>query len=120
MRATRLRIPYWQFLLLPTLAFFLGATLNQIAMVFNGGAMPVLVHSCPADGLDWLHTCWDSHTHLKFLTDWINLHTMIASVGDMLLWAGQASQDICWIIWAVLIINDANYAPAPYRRGVEW
>ena len=107
----RLRIPHSLFLLGPTLAFAVGFTLNAIVIAANGGSMPVLV---PAganllDPQDWIHHAMTAVSHLPWLSDWIVIRGFaIASPGDFLIWAGLATQTIGWVIWAVLMIRDAN------------
>lgn len=83
-------IPYKSLLLGPTILFWVGAFMNKVTMAVNNGLMPVLVPGgCPIDDngkvvlvLDSTHSCMTSISHLKWLSDWINWHDVIASLGD--------------------------------------
>lgn len=106
----RLRLPYWQLLLLPSLAIVLGFTMNALVMAANHASMPVLTPvGISWSPEDWLHHNMTPATHLKLLADWIVIRGEgIASLGDFLLWGGDKTREICWIVWAALVIRDAN------------
>lgn len=96
-------IPHKFLLLGPQVIFWLGAALNQFVMALNGAMMPVLVPGgCPVDAerglLDFRHVCMNAGTHLKFLADILNIGEGIASIGDMLLWTGEA------VMWPAIFI----------------
>ena len=105
----RWKIPFVSFLVGPQLTLYIGAAFNQLAMAANGGAMPVLMPGCSTSSDDWRHQCMTAATHLKFLSDWINLHSVIASVGDLLIWAGDKLTVPCLIIWATLVIRELQW-----------
>lgn len=106
----RLRIPYWYFLVLPSAAFFIGALMNVLVIAANHASMPVLVpNGLSLDAEDWIHHAMTPATHLKLLADWIVIRGEgVASIGDYLIWAGLKTREICWIVWAALVIRDAN------------
>ena len=64
--------------------------MNQIAMAANHNLMPVFYAGCTAGEIDseGIHVCAGPQTRLKFLTDWINLHSSIDSPGDICIFAG--------------------------------
>jgi hypothetical protein len=97
----KLKIPYWQFLLGPSLAFGLGFLFNALVRAANHGQMPVLwPGGCPPGtmGDDIIHSCMVAPTRLKFLADWIITHSGVASPGDFLEWLFEAT------FWPGLII----------------
>lgn len=109
------KIPYWPLLLGPMLMFGLGFAMNAIVCGVNGASMPVLVPSsmtvngCPIDPEDWIHHCMTAQTHLKILADWIAInHLGIASPGDLLEWASEATSVPAFFLWIGCILKDAN------------
>jgi hypothetical protein len=115
------RIPYWYLAIGPYLLVSLGFALNALVMAFNGGQMPVLwpggcdvMHAVQdavisAGGSDSLHSCMTHSSHLKFLADWIVIKGVgIASPGDFLEWAYEATYIPAAAIWAAFLIKDCN------------
>lgn len=98
------RIPYWGLLAGPWLIFYLGAGLNQLVMAVNGGAMPVLFPGVLDLSSDPIHIAMTHATHLKFLADWIDLHTAILSPGDLLLLLAEAIQSPCFYAWLAIVL----------------
>lgn len=104
-------IPFKSLLVVPSAIYWLGAILNQIVMIANGAMMPVLMPGgCPVDAdggiLDPVHKCMTAATHLKFLADIINVHVFIGSLGDMLLFLGDAITLPAVFIWAGLAARE--------------
>jgi hypothetical protein len=71
-----------------------GSILNQIAIHFNHGKMPIFpslsyitgyVNSQMLNQVSQLHIVGDAHTRLYFLTDILDLGYTILSVGDILI-----------------------------------
>lgn len=109
MKLTKFPIPYWYFLLLPTLLYYLGVFLNVGVMALNHGQMPVLMP--PGLGnhnfdFDATHVLMTNQTHLKFFCDWIWTGDGIASPGDALLWFGDKYTNMCLAVWAALMVRD--------------
>lgn len=104
------RIPHWPFLILPALSEFLGATLNQLALIANGGQMPVLFPGWAKPDLsdDPIHVPMTALSHLKWLSDIFNFHVEIDSLGDLFLGLGETTFVFGLVIWIVLMIQDAN------------
>lgn len=104
------RIPHSVFLFLPLGLMVLGASLNQLALISNGGTMPVLFPgwTCPDLGEDTIHRCMTQASHLKFLCDVFNFHTTIESIGDQFLELGSLLMGPAFITWCVLMIKDRN------------
>src|SRR5580765_5181295 len=94
----------WPLLLGPQLIFWSGALLNQIAMVTNDGLMPVLWNSQNPWSPDDTHSVMTSATHLKFICDWINLHSVILSPGDVLLSLGDLAIGPCFWAWIAYLL----------------
>jgi hypothetical protein len=97
----------WPLLAVPQFLFWLGALLNQIAIVVNGGVMPVQWYSGNPWDADKMHVVMTSDTHLKLLCDWINLHTAILSPGDVLLSLGDLAIGPCFWAWISYIVYRA-------------
>jgi len=104
-----LYIPYWQFLLIPSLIYGIGWTLNAVVIAINHG-MPVLAYgalTCDTAVFDKaVHICMTPQTRLRFLADWIYTMGLMASPGDYLEWLGERLLWPSFIIWAVLMIRD--------------
>lgn len=88
--------------------------MNAIVMAANHGQMPVLIPglvsgACPLDpDSDWIHSCMNAGTHLKFLADWVVIrHFGIASPGDFFLWGGDNAFWPCLVTWIGFIIRDS-------------
>lgn len=71
-----------------------GSILNQVAIYFNHGKMPIFpslsyltgyVNPWMLKNLSQIHIVGDAHTHLYFLTDILDLGYTILSVGDILI-----------------------------------
>lgn len=105
----------WPLLALPPALTFVGALMNQVAMAVNSGPMPVLYYKCiPGELIDSDHSCMSSITHLKLLCDWINLHAVILSPGDLLLYLSdyiQAPLFWMWIAYALFCMTKVCAAP---------
>ena len=56
--------------------------------------------------IDGVHSIMGHNSRLKFLADWINLQTMIASPGDMLIFLGSWLFAFTPFIWIALILRD--------------
>lgn len=68
-----------------------GGALNQVAIAFNSGLMPVEFKNCPAGYLiNTEHNCAGPESHLRFLDDWIYYDDIIYSPGDIGMMLGQA------------------------------
>lgn len=103
------KIPHWPFLLGPVILFATGAAMNIIVMGLNHGQMPVNHALCSSmlEPDDWKHACMTSATHLKVIADWLVINGMgVASIGDLLMWAGSATWNYSLIVWASLMIVD--------------
>ena len=106
-------IPNKSLLIIPQAAYWLGALLNQLVLAANNGQMPVLFPGgCTADLVDRLagsvHTCMVASSHLKVLSDWINLQIYIMSPGDALLNIGDLLTGPffwCWLTLALLAVK---------------
>lgn len=104
-------IPNKGLILGPQIFFYVGALLNQLVLAANNGQMPVqFPGGCTDDILESLtgtvHACMTSASHLKFLSDWINLgRAGIYSPGDILLIFGDTITGPlfwCWLTLAIL------------------
>lgn len=105
-----MKIPYKYLLLGPTAMFALGFAMNAIVMAANHGQMPVLIPGgdCSmVDAEDIIHSCMNAGTHLKFLADWIVIrHLGVASPGDFLEWASDATFWPALFAWVMFMIRD--------------
>lgn len=107
----KLKFPYWYLLVIPPVLFWGGALLNQIACAVNGGQMPVLYPGGHAEiyTQDAYHTSLIAKSHLKFLSDWINLKEEgMYSIGDGMVMLGDKLMDTGRILWAALMIRDSG------------
>lgn len=106
----KFKIPYWPLLLGPIAAFGLGLALNAIAVAANFGQMMVLGPiGCPADASDPLHGCMSAASHLKWLSDVILYPSLgMMSIGDIFIFGGKYLLQPCLLLWAALMIKDAN------------
>ena len=79
----------------------LGFISNVVAMVANGGFMPVYYRHlfAEAEMLDYNHITMTVQAHLKFLCDWIPLGPYVGSPGDALLLGGFLS----FIVWVIVL-----------------
>ena len=100
----------------PYLSFGMGVGLNQAVLVANGGKFPVMVNKraekyfgFESDGMsDNVHCVMTSKTKLNFLADWINMHTVIYSPGDLLIMLGDLLTGSTKAVWAALILGDVT------------
>jgi len=103
------KIPYWQFLLGPTLGMYLGIAINCIVLAANHGQMPVQwpggCGGWDVSEYDFIHVCMTHASHLKFLCDWISLGGYIASPGDMLIFLGSYFQTPAMFAWIILMVK---------------
>ena len=90
-------------LILPTVLEFLGALSNQLVLIANHGAFPVMAtlrwlgDAPDANGmLDDIHCVMTSATHLNFLADVFNFHSAILSIGDLSLGLGTYLEPYCY------------------------
>lgn len=105
---------YLWILLVPWVIFLTGAASNQLAVIANHDAMPVLVNDAKIhshggtvdiDGrrfIDPNHTVMDDHTHLKVLCDIIDIDG-IESVGDLGIDLGQWMWSYAPYLWGFLL-----------------
>jgi hypothetical protein len=94
----------WPLLVVPQFLFWSGALLNQIAIVSNGGVMPVQWYAATHIwGDDPDHVIMTSGTHFKILCDWINLHSAILSPGDVLLSLGELLTGPAFWAWIAYV-----------------
>jgi len=112
------RIPYWYFLIIPSLMWAVGFMLNDVVISANNNQMPVFMPGgCPLDTFDsdLIHTCMTHATRLKFLADWLIIngpHIDVASPGDFFMWGGEYLLWPCFAMWVALMIAD--------RRRPAW
>lgn len=109
----------WPLLLVPLFLMYLGSSSNQVVEAMNRNQMPVLAPQCwenPAffaEEPSRLHTCMTKDSKLKFLADWINFPTIIASPGDMIITLGEALAIPCFYAWIsiamICLIYNKNY-----------
>jgi hypothetical protein len=109
------KIPYWPLLSGPTILFGVGFLMNAIAVGVNHGQMPVqypggsMAGFSSVDSGDVVHCAMTAATHLKVICDWILINGVgIASPGDCLEWAFDATVMPCLYAWAALMIADKN------------
>lgn len=82
-------------ILLPFALYYLGATLNILAVTANYGVMPFVLPASwepmsPGTIADPRHIVWHSGVHLSLLCDWIQWYRgNVCSPGDLLLWLGD-------------------------------
>lgn len=103
------KIPYSWLLFGPYVLFALGFVLNAACIFTNGHQMPVYppLHECSAlDPRDIIHTCMNSGTHLKVLGDIFVSSDGVASFGDLLMAAGDATSIPALVAWAILTAKD--------------
>jgi len=105
-RSTMIWLP-----LLPIAFILLGAASNQLVLIANHGAFPVLMNDAQQlmaeDSvkigsvimLDEVHCVMSSQSHLRFLADIFNLGSAIFSIGDLLLYFGRFLSAFCLPIW---------------------
>jgi hypothetical protein len=110
-------IPNKGLLIVPQVLFYLGAALNQLVLYVNNGQMPVqFPGGCDADINEALagtvHTCMVASSHLKILSDIINLNREgIWSIGDVLLTLGDVTTGPlfwCWLTLALLATRKSD------------
>ena len=114
-------------LALPAACWFTGAGLNQVVLAANGGKFPVQVNERSAkyfgfetDGFsDNDHYRMSDKTHLNWLADWINMHTVIYSPGDLLMMLGEMLSRFSNVVWATLIIGDIGAKQRPRRLTIH-
>ena len=126
-----LKIPFWPFLLGPSLMLYVGSLMNWVVIGANHGYMPVqgaiecVKYDKPeTEGQqvldkafgkhvempeDILHICMDRNSRLKILADWLYIPKQgTASPGDILQWGGESFLFYSWAIWAALMILKDN------------
>lgn len=96
-------------LILPQFIFWLGAGMNQVALVVNHGTMPVFLASCGK--MDAEHSCMTPATNLVFLCDWINLKFAVMSPGDVLLELGAILIGPAFWLFVAFVIYQAQREP---------
>jgi hypothetical protein len=100
-------VTYLWILLLPHAVTFAGAASNQLALIANGGTMPVQLNDISAQAFlspdDPIHVRMTHQSHLKVLADIFNFHDEIDSVGDLLLRLGDQLDGFCLYVWIALI-----------------
>lgn len=115
-----MRFPHWKWLFVPTIAFYVGAALNILAITANRGVMPVHcpqqfweawasqgMNILPGYTIDEIHSVMKASDHLKFLCDWIVLPRVgIASPGDFFIWAGDYLQIPGLVAYIALVLKD--------------
>jgi hypothetical protein len=108
-----MKIPNWQFLVIPAAAFAIGFLSNAIVMAANHGQMPVLLPGgMTIDSDDLIHSAMTAQTHLKFLADWIVIRGLgIASPGDFGEWLFDATFIPAFAIWVWARIQEHNRVP---------
>jgi hypothetical protein len=89
-----MKVPQWSLLIVPTIAFVIGFSMNAVCVAWNGGQMPVLAPNCTSEffkGEDvQIHNCMAAAAHLKILGDWILLRGRgWCSPGDLLEWFAE-------------------------------
>lgn len=113
-------IPNKSLLLIPQAFFWLGAFLNQLVIAVNNGQMPVLFPGgCTPEIKEALvgtiHTCMVSGSHLKILSDWINMHIYIMSIGDVFLNIGDLLTGPFFWVWLALAFFATRDADGRFR-----
>lgn len=110
------KLPFWYLLLGPAILEKTGMFMNKITMAFNNGLMPVqLPGGCTPENLTtWIqiggtHGCMTSVSHLKMFSDWLNYHTAIGSLGDLLVDFGSNAFQPCLFAWAIAMILLYNF-----------
>ncbi len=110
------KLPFWYLLIGPTAMIKTGMFMNEITMALNNGLMPVLLPGgcTPSNLKEWIevggtHGCMNPLSHGKIFADWLNYHTSIASLGDLLIFAGQDAAWPCLFAWAVAMIIMYNF-----------
>lgn len=108
----------WPLLAVPQVLFYLGALLNQIAVAANKGLMPVLMSGCTVGPLgkvmngvrvlDEMHSCMEPSSKFKILCDWINLHSSVLSIGDVLLYLGDLLIAPAFWMWLAYVLYRAS------------
>lgn len=104
----------WPLVLGPQIISYSGALMNQIAMAANGAVMPVL-YAGSSIKMDEDHTWMVPTTHYKILCDWINLHSVVMSPGDVLIYLSdyiQAPLFWAWITYAVFCMVKVFVTPS--------
>lgn len=104
----------WPLLIVPQVILWTGALLNQLAIVANGGAMPVQWYAGNEWTPDPMHIVMVPATHLKVLCDWINLHSAILSPGDVLLNLGELITGPAFWAWIAYVLYRAFQAEVMY------
>jgi hypothetical protein len=112
------RVTYLWVILLPVSCIFIGAVSNQIAMIANHDAMPVLANSIRFDGtqpdsgmMDKQHCVMTSDTHLNMLGDIFDFgRGGIESVGDLFLDFGEWLWTFAPYVWGVLVIRKLYFS----------
>ena len=104
-------VTYLWILLLPGVVTFAGAASNQLVLIANGGAMPVLLTDDAAPHFlspdDPIHIRMTHQTRLNALGDVFNFHAEIDSIGDLILNVGGWLAGFCPFVWGVLLARRA-------------
>lgn len=115
----------------PIAALGIGASMNQAVFIANSGKFPVMINDKQLDSLnsdddlihfllthkhsqkpredgmiDLFHCRMTDKTHLNWLGDYINLHTVILSPGDLLIQLGVWLATYSSAIWITLAVSD--------------
>lgn len=78
-------------MLVAPILYYGGQALNALVMAANNGQMPVLwPGGCTPAVMDGFHSCIEKTTRLKFLADYIVMHSGVTSPGDMFIYLGDA------------------------------
>ena len=127
----KFKFPYWYLLVIPILLYSLGVVSNQVVLIANHGKFPVLLNeakltkfcpspdeidpkyrkiACASDGsggkyIDLTHVVMDDTSRLKLLSDVIDLHSEIVSIGDVLIFLGDFLGGILPVMWLGLILR---------------
>jgi hypothetical protein len=107
-----MRIRPYLLLVVPTAFFWLGISMNSIAIAANHSQMPVeWMGGCgtyPEDH-DIVHSCMTPQSRLKILSDWIQLGRTMTSPGDLLIELHDDLFAPCLWAWVALMLNRLGF-----------
>lgn len=105
-------------LLAPFAITMTGAGMNQVVLYANGGKFPVMMNERIAHRqeiqyglMDDIHCLMTDRTHLNFLADYINLHVVIMSPGDVLIELGEMIAAYSLVVWGTLVTLELVKTP---------
>jgi hypothetical protein len=116
------RASFLWLLLLPFALQFGGAASNQLVLIANDDKFPVMVNEAklesfladlpkapeqtplPIGMLDDVHCVMTDSTRLNFLADIFDLKDAVYSIGDLMLMAGEQSEQACILFWMVIML----------------